>query len=55
MAIPSFPSSSAASAAPSLGFPMTEKLTRTNHPLWKAQVVSALRVAQLAGYINASV
>jgi VanZ family protein len=33
---------------------MIEKLTRTNHPLWKGQVVSALRVVQLAGYINAS-
>jgi hypothetical protein len=33
---------------------MTEKLTRTNHPLWKVEVVSALRVAQLASYISAS-
>jgi hypothetical protein len=47
------PSSSAASAAISLGFLLvTEKLSRNNHQMWKAQVLSALRGAQVASYID---
>lgn len=44
--------SSGVSAAPSIGFPVTEKLTRANYREWRAQVWSALRGAQLAGYVN---
>ena len=34
--------------------PVTEKLTRANHQSWKAQVVSALRGAQLADWLEAT-
>ncbi|CAN6179359.1 unnamed protein product [Urochloa humidicola] len=49
-----FPGSSASAAAPSLGFPVTEKLAKNNFQLWKAQVLSALRGAQMAGFIDSS-
>jgi hypothetical protein len=38
-------SSSAAGAALSIGCPVTEKLTKNNYPLWKAQIMSALHGA----------
>jgi hypothetical protein len=41
-------SSSAAGATLSIGCPVTEKLTKNNYPLWKAQVMSALHGAQVA-------
>ena len=48
-----FPSSSTALAAISLGFlPVTEKLTRSNHAMWQAQVLSALRGAQAEHFID---
>ena len=48
-------SSSAASASLSLGFlPVTEKLSRSNFPMWRAQVESAIRGAQLGRFIKAS-
>jgi hypothetical protein len=31
---------------------MSEKLGKNNHQMWRAQVLSALRGAQLTGYIN---
>ena len=47
-------SSSLPSAAmfPISFLPTNEKLTRANFPSWKAQVLSALRGYQLAGYIH---
>ena len=48
-----FPSSSTALAAISLGFlSVTEKLTRSNHAMWQAQVLSALRGAQAEHFID---
>jgi hypothetical protein len=34
--------------------PVTEKLTRANHQLWKAQILSALRGAQMADWLDAN-
>ncbi|XP_066324287.1 histone-lysine N-methyltransferase set9-like [Miscanthus floridulus] len=51
------PSSSAefASISP-LGFlPVTEKMTRNNHAMWKAQVISALKGAQMVNFIDPAV
>jgi len=42
-------------AAPSLGYPATEKLAKNNYLLWRAQVISALRGAQMSGYVDGSV
>jgi len=40
-------------AAISLGLlPVTEKLTRSNHAMWQAQVLSALRGAQAEHFID---
>lgn len=47
--------SSAASVPPSFGFSVTEKLTRNNYPIWQLQVMSTLKGAQLASYINSNV
>jgi hypothetical protein len=48
-------SSSALSAAVSLTtfLPVTEKLSRASHQSWKAQILSALRGAQLADWLEA--
>jgi hypothetical protein len=35
--------------------PVVEKLTRSNHPMWKAQVLTTLQGAQMAGYLDGSV
>jgi hypothetical protein len=44
-------SSSIPHAALSLGFlPVSEKLTRGNHPLWRAQVLSSIRGAELYNF-----
>ena len=40
--------------APSLGYPVTEKLTRNNHTLWKAQVLSTLKGAQVAQFLSSA-
>jgi hypothetical protein len=40
---------------PALGYPVTEKLSKSNHPLWKAQVSSVLKGAQVVGYVDGSV
>lgn len=43
-------------AAPSLhGQAVTEKLTKANHVLWKAQVLATLRGAQMAGFLDRSI
>lgn len=52
-----FSSSSAAAFAgfSPLGFlPVTEKLTRNNHAMWEAQVLSALRGAQVVHFLDPS-
>ncbi|EAZ19560.1 hypothetical protein OsJ_35132 [Oryza sativa Japonica Group] len=48
-------SSSTAAAPAILGQVVTEKLTKTNFVLWKAQVLAALRGAQLAGFLDNSI
>jgi hypothetical protein len=51
-----FASSSAAQAA-ALGvflIPRAEKLSRSNHVLWKAQVLAAIKGAQLDGFIEST-
>ena len=35
-----------------IGCPVTEKLGKNNFPLWRAQVLSALRGAQAAHYLD---
>lgn len=45
------PTSYVVFAVPSIGFSVTKKLTRNNYREWRAQVRSALRGAQLAGYV----
>jgi hypothetical protein len=43
---------SSGSPAPLLGYVITEKLTKTNYSLWKAQVLPILHEAQLQGYLD---
>jgi hypothetical protein len=33
-------------------FPVTEKLTRSNHPIWKLQVLTGLRGAEMEKFID---
>ncbi|WVZ83847.1 hypothetical protein U9M48_030944 [Paspalum notatum var. saurae] len=47
--------SSSSSSSPSLGPPVTEKLTRENFLLWKAQVLPAIKGARLMGILDGSV
>jgi hypothetical protein len=35
-----------------LGLPPRELLTRENHPIWRSQVLPAIRGAQLVGLLN---
>lgn len=46
-------SSSAVSAVHTFAtfLPVSKKLTRSNHPLWRAQVLSSIRGAQLGDFI----
>jgi hypothetical protein len=46
------PSSFVPHAAYALGYPVTEKLARNNHPLWKAQVQSAIKGAQVGHFLD---
>ena len=39
-------------ASPLFGQVITKKLTKTNFPLWRAQVLPILRGAQLQGYLD---
>lgn len=39
-------------AAPLADFIVTEKLSKSSYPLWRAQVMHALRGAQLVGFID---
>ncbi|CAN6284799.1 unnamed protein product [Urochloa humidicola] len=45
-------SSSSSPVNPLLGHPVTEKLSKTNHALWKAQVRAAVRGARLQGFLT---
>lgn len=45
-------SSSASTTNPLFGVQITEKLSKTNHALWKEQVLSTIRGARLEGFIN---
>ena len=45
-------SSSTTSAPPALGPPASEKLTRDNYHLWRAQVLPAICSAQLMGILE---
>ena len=45
-------SSAAANQNPFFGITITEKLGKTNHALWKAQVLSAIRGARFEGHIT---
>jgi hypothetical protein len=47
-------SSTASSLAAALGAPPSDKLSRENHLLWKAQVLPALRGAQVMGLLDGS-
>lgn len=48
-----FMASSSTSTPPSLhGQVVTEKLTKTNHVLWKAQVLATLRGTQMACFLD---
>lgn len=48
-------SSSSAAAPASLGPPVSEKLTRENFLIWKAQILPAIKAAKLLGILNGSV
>ena len=48
-------SSNSLIAMNAIGHPVTERLTKTNYPLWKLQVLPALRGAQLIGYVDGTV
>ena len=54
MAFPRLASSSNASFVPFFAFTVTEKLARNNYPIWKLQVMSALRGAQVASFIEST-
>jgi hypothetical protein len=47
--------SSSSSSTPSLGHLVSEKLTRENFTLWKAQVIPAIKGAQLYGYVDGTI
>ena len=47
-------SSSGLAAAPSLGYPVTEKLAINNHTIWKAQILSALKGAQVFHFLSSA-
>jgi hypothetical protein len=48
-------SSSSTTVAALLSQPVAEKLTRSNHTIWKAQVLATLRGAQMAGYLDGTI
>lgn len=49
------PSNPPLSLPSSLNITITEKLSRTNHVLWQAQVLPAIRAAQFEGYLDGSI
>ncbi|KAK1679784.1 hypothetical protein QYE76_040632 [Lolium multiflorum] len=46
---------SSSSSSPNLRSPPSEKLTRANYPMWRAQVMPAIRGARLTGLLDGSV
>jgi hypothetical protein len=48
-------SSSNLAVVNAIGHPVTERLAKTNYPLWKIQVLPTIRGAQLIGYIDGSI
>lgn len=49
-------SSAQAAALSALGFlPVSEKLTRGNYPLWRAQVLSSIKGAELYDFLSPTV
>jgi hypothetical protein len=48
-------SSSAASSNLFFGIQVSEKLNKSNHALWKAQVLTAIRGARVEGHINGKI
>jgi hypothetical protein len=42
-------------ALPALGYLVTEKLAKSNHSLWKAQITSALKGAKMVGYVDGTI
>jgi hypothetical protein len=48
-------SSSTFTSLPSLGHKVSEKLTRDNYLLWRAQVMPPIRAAQLEGILDGSI
>jgi len=44
--------SSSSLSNPLFGVQITEKLSKSNHALWKAQVLSTIRGPRLEGFIN---
>jgi histone deacetylase 1/2 len=44
--------SSSSASHPFFGTQITEKLLRTNHALWRAQVLAAVRGARMEGYLT---
>jgi len=53
MALASSSTAAALAAFSPLGiFPVTEKLTRNNHPMWKLQVLSSLHGAEMEKFID---
>jgi hypothetical protein len=47
-------SSSSTAMPASLSIPVSEQLTRDNHRMWCAQVLPAIHVAQLEGFLDGS-
>jgi hypothetical protein len=43
--------SSTTTTIPSFSIPITEKLTKSNYRLWKAQILPPIRVAQLEDFL----
>jgi hypothetical protein len=45
-------SSSNADASPLVGVTVTEKLGKTNHAIWKVQILAIVRGARLVGHLT---
>jgi hypothetical protein len=45
-------SSSAVVVSPFMGVTITEKLGKTNHAMWKAQILAAVKGARMVGHLT---
>jgi hypothetical protein len=45
-------SSSAVVISPFMGVTITEKLGKTNHAMWKAQILAAVKGARMVGHLT---